>query len=58
MRITERQWPKERGIDQAENRRRRPDAEAEDRDRCRGEPGGLAQQTEGLADVVMKMHAA
>jgi hypothetical protein len=58
MRIAKRQRSKERSIDEAENRGRRPDTETEDRDRGNREPRCLLNQADCLADVVWQGHAA
>ncbi len=56
MSIAERQRPKKRGIDEAENGGRRPDPQAEDSHRRGGKPRRLANQPERLTDILMKMH--
>jgi hypothetical protein len=58
MSIGIRQWPEERRINQAEDCGRRPNAETEHTDRCRGEPRGFTNQAERLSNVVWQGHAA
>src|SRR5262245_11066642 len=52
IRALDRQWPKENGVDDAEDRAVDADAEGKRQQRDDGERGRLAQTSRGIADVL------